>query len=338
MTRLGLTREQILRFRRRVGALDARLPAGPLSGAHAARAGLQDSMPRAALLSLHARVSATAPDALEDTAWVQIWGPRYSAYVVASGDHPIFTVGRMPDSPAKQRTFERMAARLDALLEGREMPADAAERALGEARNRLRYATLTGRLLIRWDGAHQPTVRVTSPPTLDPLDARLELARRHLRVFGPTTVDAFTRWAGVGAREARGAYQTLQPELTPVRTPAGDASILSEDEAAFREPAVPAASARLLPSGDAYYLLQGDDRALLVPDATRRAALWTSRVWPGAVMVDGDIVGIWRRAGAVLTVEPWQRLARAARDAVAAEAGSLPLPGLRDPIVVQWAD
>jgi hypothetical protein len=51
-----LTRRQILAFRRRFGGLDERMPAGakPLRGA--AWAGLQDSMPRAALLSLHARV------------------------------------------------------------------------------------------------------------------------------------------------------------------------------------------------------------------------------------------------------------------------------------------
>ncbi|MFN7978049.1 MAG: hypothetical protein U0P30_07930, partial [Vicinamibacterales bacterium] len=55
-TPLTLSRPQILRFRRLVGALDARLPAGARSFRIAAWAGLQDSSPRAALLSLHARV------------------------------------------------------------------------------------------------------------------------------------------------------------------------------------------------------------------------------------------------------------------------------------------
>ena len=49
--RLDLTRAQILAFRRAVGALDARLPPGAASLRRAAWAGLQDSMPRAALLS-----------------------------------------------------------------------------------------------------------------------------------------------------------------------------------------------------------------------------------------------------------------------------------------------
>ena len=95
---------------------------------------------------------------------------------------------------------------------------------------------------------------------------------------------------------------------------------------------------RLLPSGDAYLLLQGTDRDLLVPDADRRRALWTPRVWPGGILVEGEIAGTWRRAGAVMTVQPWRALSRAERDAVTAEAESLPLPGLGRRIVVRWDD
>jgi hypothetical protein len=40
----------------------------------------------------------------------------------------------------------------------------------------------------------------------------------------------------------------------------------------------------------------------------------------------------------VLTVQPWRRLSRAERDAVTAEAESLPLPGIRGRIVVRWDD
>ena len=64
--RLALTRAQILAFRRAVGALDARLAPGAAALRRAAWAGLQDSMPRAALLSLHARVAGTRPDTWED--------------------------------------------------------------------------------------------------------------------------------------------------------------------------------------------------------------------------------------------------------------------------------
>ena len=121
-----------------------------------------------------------------------------------------------------------------------------------------------------------------------------------------------------------------------MRTPIGDAWILTRDEPTFRAAPGSAAPARLLPSGDAYFLLQGADRELLVPDADRRRELWTSRVWPGALLVEGEIVGTWRRAQATVTIQTWRRLSRAARDAVEAEAASLPLPGIRGPIVVRW--
>src|SRR5204863_2149208 len=125
--------------------------------------------------------------------------------------------------------------------------------------------------------------------------------------------------------------------LTGVRTPIGDAWILARDEQGFREPSVPAA-ARLLPSGDAYFLHWDTGRELLVPDAAQRAELWTSRVWPGAVLVAGEIVGTWRRAVGTVTIQAWRRLTRATRDAVEAEVASLPLPDLHGRVVVRWDD
>src|SRR5262245_31216731 len=101
--RLELTREQILAFRRRVGALDQRLPRGPRSLRTAAWAGLQDSMPRAALLSIHARVKGTQPSTWEDPSLVQLWGPRFSAYVVPARDHAYFSLGRWPDDEQGRR-------------------------------------------------------------------------------------------------------------------------------------------------------------------------------------------------------------------------------------------
>src|SRR6187399_1104115 len=98
--RLPLTRAQILAHRLRV-SLDERLPPGAASLRRAAWAGLSDSMPRGALLSIHARVARTGPDAWEDPALIQVWGPRFSAYVIAAEDRAVFTLGRMPDEPAR---------------------------------------------------------------------------------------------------------------------------------------------------------------------------------------------------------------------------------------------
>jgi hypothetical protein len=295
-------------------------------------------MPRAALLSIHARVEGTKPSTWEDSSLVQLWGPRYSAYVIPARDLAVFTLGRLPDEVGALRVAEDLAARLRRLLRGARMTYGEAGRALGHNPNRLRYAAPTGTVLIRWDGARQPIVWTVPRPEVDPRAARLELARRYLHIFGPTNPLPFARWAGIPAQRGVAAFDALRRSLTPVRTPVGESWILMSDEPAFRSVPGPAAPARFLPSGDAYFLLQGRDRELLIPDASRRSALWTSRVWPGAVLVDGEIAGTWRRALGAVTIQIWRRLSRPARDAVEAEAASLPLPDVKGRVVLRWDD
>ena len=338
MRPLKLTRTQILAHRRTVGGLEKRLPPGPRSLRRAAWAGLQDSMPRAALLSIHARVEGTTPSTWEDRSLIQMWGPRFSAYVVAARDLAVFSLGRLPSDDRGVRAVQELADRLDTYLGGRKMKYGEAGRGLGEPPNRLRYAAPTGRVLIRWDGAAQPTVWTVPPPNMDPSEARGELARRYLHIFGPTTPESFAAWAGISTALGRVTFDGLTRSLTPVRAPVGDAWILASDEPTFRAATAPASAARLLPSGDAYFLLQGADRELLVPDAKRRRALWTPRVWPGGVLLGGELVGTWRRANTDVTIQPWRRLSRVERVAVEAEAESLPLPGIASRVRVTWGD
>jgi hypothetical protein len=283
-------------------------------------------MPRAALLSLHARVKGVGPATWEHPSLVQIWGPRWSAYVVAAKDVAPFTLGRMPDDIDDQQKLEDLVQRIHAHLRGRRVP-------FGDLRvplalphpNYVRYATATGRIRIRWEGARQPTIWTTPAPNVDPRAARLELARRYVHVFGPSTPSSFTTWAGISPASGEATFASLARSLISVRTPVGDAWMLSSDEPTMRAAPQAAASARLLPSGDAYFLLQGADRALLVPMADRRGTLWTSRVWPGCLLVDGEVVGTWRRAGPLVTIAPWRRTLRRERAAIEAEALSLPL-------------
>jgi len=333
---LALGRSEILAHRRLVGSLDGRLPAGKASLERAAWAGLQHSMPRAALLSIHARVEGTTATALDDPSLVQVWGPRYSAYVIAARDLAFFTLGRLPDEGKGRSRAEDMANRLDTFLAGRAVGRDEAGRGVGVHPNALRYGAPTGRILIRWDGARQPTVWTVPPPAIDPADARHELLRRYLHVFGPGTPEGFAEWAGVSSVAARAAFAGRGLSLVRVRTPIGDGWILAADETRFRSSQLAAAPARLLPSGDTFFLLQGADRELLVPDAARRAMLWTPRVWPGAILVEGELVGTWRRSQSVVTVEPWQKLTAAQRRAVEEEAASMPLPGMSSSIRVRW--
>ena len=253
--RLDLTRQQILAFRRHVGALDERLPRGRRSLRLAAWAGLKDSMPRAALLSIHARVEGTQPSTWEDPSLVQLWGPHHHAYVVAARDLGVFSLGRLPDDNRSRQVAEDLATRLRAHLGEETITYGEAGSALGEPPNRLRYAAPTGTVVIRWDGARQPTIRTVPPPEVDPGEARLELVRRFLHIFGPATPEAFAEWSAIPAKRAHAAFDALGGSLTPARTPIGDAWILTRDEPTFAVPSgsvgvgsAPAERRHLLPA------------------------------------------------------------------------------------------
>ena len=312
------------------------MPKSSESLRRAAWAGLQDSMPRAALLSLHARVDGVESSTWEDPSLAQLWGPRYSTYVVPKCDFALFSLGRHPDNAKARLRAERIAEQLRAHLDGARMKDGEVGRALGVNSNSFRYAATTGTVAIRWEGARAPTVWTVAAPEIDPADACRELARRYLHIFGPTTAEGFARWAGISRVAAATAFASLEGSLLAVRTPRADEWLLADDEPAIRAAETAPAPARLLPSGDAYFLLDGGERELLVPRADQRQRLWTPRVWPGALLVKGEIRGTWRRAQHIVRIEAWARLSRGSRDAVEAEAGSLPLPALDRAIEVVW--
>jgi hypothetical protein len=319
-----------------VGALDDRMPEGSESLRRAAWAGLQDSMPRAALLSLHARVDGVDSSTWEDPSLAQLWGPRYSTYVVPKRDFALFSLGRHPDNIKRRLRAERIAEQLHAHLDGARMTDGEVGRALGVNPNTFRYAATTGTVAIRWEGARAPTVWTIAAAEVDPADACLELARRYLHIFGPTTADGFARWAGISRRAAATAFASLEGSLLAVRTPLGEEWLLADDEPAIRAADTAPAPARLLPSGDSYFLLDGRERELLIPRADQRERLWTPRVWPGALLVAGEIRGTWRRAQHTVRIDAWNRLSRGTRDAIEAEAGALPLPGVDRRVEVVW--
>ena len=82
---------------------------------------------------------------------------------------------------------------------------------------------------------------------------------------------------------------------------------------------------RLLGPFDPY--LQLRDRELLAPTAAHRKELWPTIGRPGAVVVDGEILGTWRprTKGDQLTVQltPWRRPTRQVRALIDGEAERL---------------
>lgn len=71
-------------------------------------------------------------------------------------------------------------------------------------------------------------------PEIAVADARKEMARRYLHVFGPGSWLAFAKWAGISERAATAAFTSLSDELMTVRTPLGKAWVLASDEEELR--------------------------------------------------------------------------------------------------------
>src|SRR2546423_13349916 len=154
-------------------------------------------MPRAALLSIHARVEGTKPSTWEDSSLVQIWGPRHHAYVIPARDLAVFSLGRLPDEGGALRVAEDLAARLHRFLRGTRMAFGEAGRALGEhSPHRPRYGAPTGTILIWWGGARQPTIWTVPPPEGDPRPARPAPAPPYPAALRSPPPPAFARRAG----------------------------------------------------------------------------------------------------------------------------------------------
>lgn len=309
-------RERVRWFRQRATHLHARL--APESFATAARCGIQDSAPRAGVIALHARVHDVAPEAWQDRALVQVWGPRAAVYLVSSADRGVFTLGL---SPRSDRARAELRAHAAPLLEALHARGEVPGALVSGTREGRVAASTTGCVAIRWD-ARDTTVRLVDTAACDAEDARLELARRFLEALGPSDASGFARWAGVSLADARGTFAKLEPELVPVDVHGTRCLLLACAEEALRSGERPE-SVRLLPPGDPY--LTAPDRSVLVEEDEHRARLWPRSVPPGAVLVRGEIVGTWRRRGGDVSVSTWGALDRAGRDALEDEATRLPV-------------
>jgi hypothetical protein len=293
--------ESVLRARLHAQHLDGRLPASAF--VEAAFGGLQDSAPRTALLSLHARCEGVGPDSWEADGLAQVWGPRRAVYVVPSDAVAAFTLGRLPRDERRADAILGAGERAAKLLSrGSAGPQGDLEAELGLERGALRTVALSGRLLLRWD-ARTTTVTAAPVPEVDAETARLDLARRYLAWFGPATAAQFAAWAGVDEADAGVTLDAVgrAPEL-PV-------------------PSESAGQVRLLPPGDPYLFR---DRRHLVADKRQFEELFRPKGHlAGGLLVDGEIVGTWSRQQRKVTVRPWQRVDE---DRLAAEVELMSAP------------
>ncbi|MBI3752073.1 MAG: winged helix DNA-binding domain-containing protein [Chloroflexi bacterium] len=335
---VGIDSTTVLRHRARVSHLDRKLPVGrPDSLPAAAWGGLQDSVPRSGVISLHARVDGVRPDAWEDPSLVQIWFRGGADFLVPRADVGIFTLGSYPRDPARAQALEAIADEVHRLTGGRMTPVRELPRDLGGRPFAIRQTAITGRVHIRWDSANIWVIPVQRP-SIDVEDARRELARRFLHWHGPSTAQRLARWAGVEPRDAAATWRTIEGELAPVQVDgvAESRFMLAADLDDLRG-ARPIEGVRLLPMDDPF--TKHDHELLLADDTLRARALpkvgRSPGYIPGAVLVDGEIVGAWQRQQRKVTVHPFRSMPGRVRDDIEAEALAFPIAG-RAAASVAW--
>jgi hypothetical protein len=311
---LRVSRTQAVNYRLSVNNLSRRLAAG--SYVEAAYVGLQDTAPRDALVGMHARVQACQPSAWQDPRLIQTYSPRRAVYVLPADDFGVFTVGRLPRDPQTRKALEDLAEEVCRQLAGQETRG---------ATLRAREVCATGRIAVRWTTSAL-FVREHPRPAIDPEVARLELCRRHVHAFGPTTAAAFAWWAGVSAREAKRTFDLVAGELVPVDLEGHGAWILAADELGVRS-AEPMEGVRLLVASDLRLFGQDRTRLFAGPGKSEHSPL---QDWfhPNGLVVDGRVVGAWGRRGGRVHVHSSGRLAQSARRAVEEEAATMPIPNV----------
>jgi hypothetical protein len=159
-------------------------------------------------------------------------------------------------------------------------------------------------------------------------DAALDaVVRRHLRAFGPASVEDVAAWTGSRVPLVRSAVERLAPELATFADDGG--RTLHDLPDAPRPDADTAAPPRLLPWFDSTLLAYHPKRrGRILPDAHRDAVYNRANLrYEPTFLVDGFVAGTWgiktERRQTTITLRPLERLDRSTRDAVAAEAERL---------------
>jgi hypothetical protein len=339
-------REQALAFRVAAHHLHARLPAGSEERA-AAVIGLQDFPPGLAPTALAARVEDADPDAL-----AIVYTFRGAAVAVPPEDVPVFTAGLAPPDEAAARTLvgtavdaldpvgvpaldalDRVSAAVaDALADG-PLERDDFHQALRErlpkellwwCRGCQRHhvhpslwrATGVRGVLAVAERRGRVTVFGAPPAARAVGDPGAELTRRFLHAYGPATHAELAAWGGIAPGHAKALLARIADEVEEIDFDGRPALVLAADDF---ESVPPASGVRLLGPFDPY--LDQRDRATLFPDPALRKRARTGIGAPGAVLVDGELAGLWRPAKKgkclIVTVDPLRRLPRRALEAEA---------------------
>jgi hypothetical protein len=350
---------KVLGYRLRRHRLDRRAPARALVAVVRELCGVHAQLAASAELALWARVEGLERDEVRDAleqerSLVKTWAMRGTLHLLTADDLALYVavLGPRWDDPggAWLRGFGLTKKQYDALI-------DSVPGALGarpKTREQLadRIAELAGpklreRLLEGWGSLLKPSARrgdlcfgpnrgrnvtfvrpdrwLRGFRRVETEEARREVVRRFLAVYGPATADDLGRWLGFRGAEPKRMLAALGDELVEVELAGAAAWLLARDLDELKGAPRPK-TVRLLPAFDPY-VVGFRPRALLV-DPAHEPRIFRPQAWfSPVVLVDGRAVGIWERErrGRRLEVriQPFSKLSATTRRAIAQEADRL---------------
>jgi hypothetical protein len=147
-------------------------------------------------------------------------------------------------------------------------------------------------------------------------EALAELAGRYFRGHGPATLRDFIWWSGLVTAEARAGLEMIKPQLRQ-EVFGGETYWLPESDSLSAEPSP---VARLLPAFDEYFLGYRGREAVIDPQFVKAVA--SGGVFRPMIMIDGQIVGTWKRTikkdTLIITLNPFHALTGAENQAIIA--------------------
>jgi Winged helix DNA-binding domain len=170
---------------------------------------------------------------------------------------------------------------------------------------------------------------VPAPRVLERDEALGELARRFFHGHGPATLKDLVRWTKLTSTDAKAGIAVAAADLEELEV---------DGVRHWMDPATPARLARhraaargvfLLPGFDEYMLGYGDRTAALPAEFADRIVPGGNGMFLSTVVVDGQVVGTWRRAARTreLELSPFGELTAAELAAVREAFLALPVQG-----------
>ncbi len=248
---------------------------------------------------------------------VRSWPLRGTLHLVPAEDVGWLlelTAPRVLGSAAQRRAYLGLAeadvelARgiaVDALTGGRVLTRDALLGAIEaggvstsgqRAYHLLWYLAQTGTLVLGAPAGRQQTFAllgewVRTPRRLEGDEALAELALRYFRSHGPATVRDLARWSALTMGDVRRGLAICGSQLAAIELEGVTYHLAPET---LEEP-LPATGVHLLPGFDEYLLGYADRSAALAPAHAQAVVPGGNGMFKPTIVVDGEVVGTWRR-------------------------------------------